>query len=272
MSFHVHLSSQSMFDVLQMIGTLHLTGRATVVAKSKVARLTLLRGRLLEASVDGVERVGERLVRERVISAADLNAVLRRQSQPGFEAGYPVGILVTMMGLSDNRQVRPIVFGQLSAACREILRWDEGTVDVTPDESILKLDSRNPQLDLSGLLLEIAHLRDVEARMHRGTSTAAVEDPQGLGRLDEVQELDGDASPDEDALEPARSDVERLAEGLDAEELDAEELDAEILDVEAEPEPSDDEDPASISEPGSSPSDPIMIESDPDESVAERQA
>ncbi len=159
MAFHVHLPGMTMFDTLQVAASMTFTGRMTVVARSKIGRLTLLRGRIVAASVDGVCRVGERLLNARVVSSNDLQSVLDRQQ--ASTGDFPVGLLVSTMGLADAREVRPIVLDQLREACGEILSWDHGSVDLTPDPDLEGLASRTPHVEISGFLLEVAHLEDL---------------------------------------------------------------------------------------------------------------
>ncbi|HUQ02048.1 MAG TPA: DUF4388 domain-containing protein [Kofleriaceae bacterium] len=175
MSLSGDLEDLSVVDLLQFV---HLGGRSgTLVLErdSERAQVTLHRGRIIGAHAPATERVGDRLVREGIVTPAALTRALTRQREEPTRRS--LGQILVEHGALPVDVLRSFVVKQIEEAIIELIGWRHGhfhfevdelragdEINVDPGELLFEID-----LNTQMLLLDAMRIFD-ERNARDGTS------------------------------------------------------------------------------------------------------
>jgi len=167
MSLQGRLEDLSLSDLFQIISVSHRTGVLTISGPGD-GRVVFHEGHILYASVFNQEKLGERLIRKKLIQEPDLEVALKIQkSRRVYE---PLGTI-----LAENKAVSPdiletVIREQVKEVISELLSWGKGDFRFEEEKKQEKAVSmEQPREILLGdgisteyLLLEGARLQDEE--------------------------------------------------------------------------------------------------------------
>lgn len=151
------LKEASLADVCQLLALGQKTGSLSVTDRSRFGQIYFERGRITYAHiVNRRERLGDLMVRDGVVTAEQLAAVLMRQSK---EPHRRVGELLVDAGDITTEMLTKYVRMQIEEAIYHLFTWARGNFFFEPDEKPQSADilvSINPE----SLLLEAARRVD----------------------------------------------------------------------------------------------------------------
>lgn len=168
------LQSFDLLNVLEFLRMHEKTGSLVVSAPAGVGMLRLEQGMLIGGSAPRLKRLGEVLVRRRLISRENLAFALSRQKElyPGLQEGgereaNTLGAVLLRERLIDEQQLSEVLFRMILHVVRQINQWREGAFAFHPSEDSgfpVRFNVQKVVLDLMRLEDERQHLRSVPTR------------------------------------------------------------------------------------------------------------
>lgn len=162
MSLEGHLEDLSLAEIFQIIHLGKKSGVLIVESPSGRGRVVFQDGQILYASLDGVERIGERLIRKGLVKEKELEFALRIQKDRSIHE--PLGAILAENRLIDKDVLEKILREQIKEVVYEILTWEVGSFKFEPERAVEEVPpggSISPEY----LILEGTRLKDEGARV-----------------------------------------------------------------------------------------------------------
>jgi Flp pilus assembly protein TadD len=158
------LKSFQLFDVLELLRMQNKSGSLVVSSRHGAGIVRLLDGQVTSASAPGVRPLGQCLVADGLLTAAQLEAVLAEQragSKPSVEV---LGAMLLREHLIEEQQLQRVVFAQVLAALAQMSEWSEGAFSFHRDQQL-----RRPPVSFSvpQVVLEVMRRRDEASEARR---------------------------------------------------------------------------------------------------------
>ena len=157
MSLEGHLSDLSLPDILQIVHLSKKSGALNLESPAGKGRVVFHDGQILYASMQGKERLGERLIREGVLIDGDLETVLRIQKDR--KVYEPLGAILTENKLIEQDALEAFIQSQIKEVIYEMLSWEEGTFRFEPELPMPNIP-QNISVSTEYILLEGTRLKD----------------------------------------------------------------------------------------------------------------
>lgn len=125
MSLEGHLEDLGLADIFQIIHLSKKSGILTVESPSGKGRIVFYEGQILYASMQDKERIGERLMKEGLITEESLKKALKIQSDR--KANEPLGAILAENRFIDRQVLETVLREQLKEIVYELLSWKEGS-------------------------------------------------------------------------------------------------------------------------------------------------
>jgi hypothetical protein len=131
MSFAGRLETLELSALLQTLGASNPSGRLTLTSLEGHAVIVFREGRVVYAAISSsTETLAARLLRRKLVSAADLTAALERQHDG--TRFHPLSEILSEMGLLAKGTLETVVRQRLQQVVGELLEWDTGYFHVVP--------------------------------------------------------------------------------------------------------------------------------------------
>jgi len=157
MSLEGHLSDLSLPDILQIVHLSKKSGVLNLESPAGKGSVVFHDGKILYASMQGKERLGERLIREGVLREGDLETVLRIQKDR--KVYEPLGAILTENKLIEQDALEAYIQSQIKEVIYEMLSWEEGDFRFEPEQPMPNIP-QNMSVSTEYILLEGTRLRD----------------------------------------------------------------------------------------------------------------
>ena len=130
MSFIGNIEGVSLASILQALSQDKLTGIASVTKDGSCVRLVIMEGRIVYANAVGQKRLGERLIRDSLLTQEQLDRALREQRERHKHS--PLASVLFELGLVSRRQLEEHTKAQIREVFDELLSWAYGIVSFKP--------------------------------------------------------------------------------------------------------------------------------------------
>ena len=157
MSLEAHLSDLSLPDILQIVHLSKKSGALNLESPAGKGRVVFHDGQILYASMQGKERLGERLMREGILREADLETALRIQKDR--KAYEPLGAILTENSFIEKDVLDTLIQSLIKEVVYELLSWEEGAFRFEPEHTMPNIP-QNISVSTEYILLEGTRLRD----------------------------------------------------------------------------------------------------------------
>ena len=157
MSLEGHLSDLSLPDILQIVHLSKKSGILNLESQAGKGRIVFHDGQILYASMQGKERLGERLIREGMLKEGDLESVLRIQKDR--KVYEPLGAILTENKFIEKDALEIFIHSQIKEVIYEMLSWEEGAFRFEPEQPMPDIP-QNISVSTEYILLEGTRLRD----------------------------------------------------------------------------------------------------------------
>lgn len=144
-------------DVFQVIATSQKSGVLTVQRGLARARIYFAAGRIEYAHVAPGVHLGEILVRMDLLTAHEVQEILRRQHTEN--AGTQLGLMAVEMGLLREEDLRKALERQMLEVVGDLLSWSEGKFDFTDRALTASQAPTEHSIDAMTLLMRVAQRR-----------------------------------------------------------------------------------------------------------------
>lgn len=144
-------------DVFQVIATGQKSGVLTVQRGLARARIYFTRGRIEYAHVAPGVHLGEILVRMDLLSAHEVQEILRRQHTEN--AGTQLGLMAVEMGLLREDDLKLALERQILEVVGDLLSWSEGRFDFSDRAVNASQAPTDHSIDAMMLLMRVAQRR-----------------------------------------------------------------------------------------------------------------
>jgi hypothetical protein len=132
MAFEGTLQDVSLADVCRLMGTGRKTGCLSITDRSSFGYIYFRDGRVVHAAMlNRPDRLGEMLVRNRIVSREDLAGAVRGQSQGSSKR---LGELLLEQGVIDQETLKTYVEQQVEEAVHHLFTWVQGTFHFDPGQ------------------------------------------------------------------------------------------------------------------------------------------
>jgi len=176
------LEDVSVADVLQFI---HIGGRSGTLSLTRgdsTGRIVLHRGRIVSACGSRMQRLGELLVAQDVVSESDVQAALREQAR----RPRSLGRVLVELGLVTEERLLAAAQQHVQNVVYELVSWTQGGFEFAPDDlepvDDLALSPGDVlpdlHLDTQMILLEAARIFDERSRERPGGTVRAGPEPK----------------------------------------------------------------------------------------------
>jgi tetratricopeptide (TPR) repeat protein len=158
------ISTFALPEVLEFLRLQKKTGSLVISSRRGAGIVRLAAGRITSASAPGVRRLGQVLVERRILSAAELDALLAQQRAEDGESAEALGAVLLRRRPRDREALTQAVLKQVIDALAEALSWTEGGFSFHPGN-----DRESPAIafDLQNVMLEILRLADERTQTAR---------------------------------------------------------------------------------------------------------
>ena len=157
MSLEGHLSDFSLPDILQIVHLSKKSGVLNLENSSSNGRVVFHDGQILYASLQGKERLGERLIREGMIRENDLETALRIQKDR--KVYEPLGAILTENKFIEKDILDNLIQSLIKEVIYELLSWEEGVFRFEPEKEMHNIP-QGISVSTEYILLEGTRLRD----------------------------------------------------------------------------------------------------------------
>lgn len=157
MSLEGHLSDLSLPDILQIVHLSKKSGVLNLESPAGRGRVVLHDGRILFASIQGKERLKERLIREGKLRDGDLEAALRIQKDG--KVYEPLGSVLTENEFIEKDVLENLIQSLIKEVIYELLSWEEGCFRFEPEQPKPDIP-QGISVSTEYILLEGTRLRD----------------------------------------------------------------------------------------------------------------
>lgn len=141
-------------DIFQVIATGQKSGVLTVQRGQARARIYFDQGRIRYAHVAPGVHLGEILVRMDLLTAHEVQEILRRQHTEN--PGTQLGLMASQMGLLRNEDLRLALERQILEVVGDLLTWSEGRFDFTDSDVDSSQAPTEHSVDAMMLLMRVA--------------------------------------------------------------------------------------------------------------------
>lgn len=131
-AFQGNLRQFTVADLMEFLRINKRTGALRLLSEGRAGTVHLFEGQLAGATTPDAERLGALLVRQGLLSAAQVEDAVAHQQQ--LDRPVPLGQLLLDAGLIDASTLRPILSEQLQKAIRQLLGWTDGHFSFEADE------------------------------------------------------------------------------------------------------------------------------------------
>lgn len=132
MAIEGSLQDVALADICQLLAMGMKTGCLSLTDRSNFGYVYFDRGRVIHASVlNRPDRLGELLVRNNVITRADLSAAMEAQAH---EKGLRLGELLVRNGSLSQEQLQRYISLQIEEAVYHLFTWNHGSFHFDPDQ------------------------------------------------------------------------------------------------------------------------------------------
>jgi tetratricopeptide (TPR) repeat protein len=133
MAIEGSLQDVALPDICQLLSMGMKTGCLSLTDRSNFGYIYFAKGRVTHASVlNRPDRLGELLVRNGIISRADLSAAMQAQ---GHEKGQRLGELLVRRGALTQEQLQRFISLQIEEAVYHLFTWNQGSFHFDPDQA-----------------------------------------------------------------------------------------------------------------------------------------
>ena len=157
MSLEGHLSDLSLPDILQIVHLSKKSGVLNLESPAGKGRVVFHDGQILYASMQGKERLGERLMREGILNENDLEAALRIQRDR--KVYEPLGAILTENKFIEKDVLETLIQSLIKEVIYELLSWEEGVFRFEPEQPMPGIP-QGISVSTEYILLEGTRLRD----------------------------------------------------------------------------------------------------------------
>ena len=157
MSLEGHLSDLSLPDILQIVHLSKKSGVLNLESPAGKGRVVFHDGQILYASMQGKERLGERLMREGILNESDLEAALRIQRDR--KVYEPLGAILTENKFIEKDVLETLIQSLIKEVIYELLSWEEGVFRFEPEQPMPGIP-QGISVSTEYILLEGTRLRD----------------------------------------------------------------------------------------------------------------
>src|SRR5688572_29257653 len=132
MAIEGSLQDVALADICQLLAMGMKTGCLSLTDRSNFGYVYFDRGRVIHASVlNRPDRLGELLVRNNVITRAQLSSAMEAQGQ---EKGLRLGELLVRTGALNEEQLQRYISLQIEEAVYHLFTWNQGSFHFDPDQ------------------------------------------------------------------------------------------------------------------------------------------
>lgn len=132
MAIEGSLQDVALADICQLLAMGMKTGCLSLTDRSNFGYVYFDRGRVIHASVlNRPDRLGDLLVRNNVITRADLSAAMEAQAH---EKGVRLGELLVRNGALSQEQLQRFISLQIEEAVYHLFSWNQGSFHFDPDQ------------------------------------------------------------------------------------------------------------------------------------------
>jgi len=132
MAIEGSLQDVNLADICQLLGMSRKTGCLSITDRSNFGYIYFEKGRVIHASVlNRVDRLGELLVRNHVITRKDLSQAMERQA---LKRGKRLGELLVDQGSIDQEKLQRYIRMQIEEAVYHLFAWVQGSFHFDPDQ------------------------------------------------------------------------------------------------------------------------------------------
>lgn len=132
MSLNGKLEDVSLADVMQFIHLGRRTGTLSLTRGVEEAEIGFHRGQIVSAWGPGSVRLGDLLVRQSLLSSAQVHDVLRQQASE--QPRRSLGQILVQNELLEFEQVRAVIEDQIQATVYDLVTWTSGSFEFSLDE------------------------------------------------------------------------------------------------------------------------------------------
>jgi tetratricopeptide (TPR) repeat protein len=133
MAIEGSLQDVALADICQLLAMGMKTGCLSLTDRSNFGYVYFRKGRVIHASVlNRPDRLGELLVRNGIISRADLSAAMESQAH---ERGFRLGELLVRNGSLTEEQLQRYISLQIEEAVYHLFTWNHGSFHFDPDQA-----------------------------------------------------------------------------------------------------------------------------------------
>ncbi len=157
MSLEGHLSDLSLPDILQIVHLSKKSGVLNLESPAGKGRVVFHDGQILYASMQGKERLGERLIREGKLGEGDLESALRIQKDR--KVYEPLGSILTENKFIEKDVLENLIQSLIKEVIYELLSWEEGGFRFEPEQQMHNIP-QGISVSTEYILLEGTRLRD----------------------------------------------------------------------------------------------------------------
>lgn len=152
MAIEGSLKDVALADICQLLAMGMKTGCLSLTDRSNFGYIYFSRGRVIYASVlNRPDRLGELLVRNNVITRADLSAAMEAHAH---EKGVRLGEILVRLGPLTQEQLQRYISLQIEEAVYHLFTWNQGSFhfdpDQMPDEGLLRVSISAESLLMEG--------------------------------------------------------------------------------------------------------------------------
>jgi hypothetical protein len=131
-SLNGKLEDVSLADVMQFIHLGRRTGTLSLTRGVEEAEIGFHRGQIVSAWGPGSVRLGDLLVRQNLLSAAQIQEILRQQAAE--QPRRSLGQVLVQGGLLEFEQVRAVIEDQIQSTVYDLVTWTTGAFEFSLDE------------------------------------------------------------------------------------------------------------------------------------------
>lgn len=205
MPFDTRITGLSIHELLRIISNSSLSGVLTVITAENAGRIIFTWGRVTHAATDRQERIGEMLIRKKIITEKDLSVALGAQAT--YRRPRPLGVIIASLGYTDAATIGKLLREQMKGAFFEIMSWTDGTAELEFDGAVTLASVRlDVSLDTPTLLLEAARRRDEAGGAARGIVLLPVADEPTPSEVADAVTDDGSAAIPPELVSPLSFD------------------------------------------------------------------
>ncbi len=157
MSLEGKLSDLSLPDILQIVHLSKKSGILKMEGPVGKGRVVFHDGQILYASMQGKEKLGERLIREGMLKEGDLETALRIQKDR--KVYEPLGAILTENKFIEKGVLETLIQSLIKEVVYELLSWEEGGFRFEPEQPMPNIP-QNISVSTEYILLEGTRLRD----------------------------------------------------------------------------------------------------------------